>query len=123
MDFPSGWKVANQPDAVVAVALRYENTTYVLLGLTVPQVASPHGPAVESTRRSFRALTDQAALGVQPARVLLVTLDQTMTGQQFVQRYPSTVPVEQVFIMNGIEAGAALPRGTVLKRVVSGVGK
>jgi len=187
MDFPSGWKTANQPDAVIAVspdngaqiqlvpgqgtptqalqgllqrqgvtvrqsgpitvnglpavmavfdaqlqqgslnglavALTYGNTTYVMLGLTVPQVAAQHGPAIESTLRSFRPLTDQAALGVQPARVQLVTLDQAMTGQQFAQRYPSSVPVEQVYIINGIEAGTALPRGLVLKRVVGGVGR
>lgn len=187
LDFPSGWKTANQPDAVIAVspdngaqiqlvpgqgtptqalqgllqrqgvtvrqsgpitvnglpavmaafdaqlqqgslnglavALTYGNTTYVMLGLTVPQVAAQHGPAIESTLRSFRPLTDQAALGVQPARVQLVTLDQAMTGQQFAQRYPSSVTAEQVYIINGIEAGTALPRGMVLKRVVGGVGR
>lgn len=184
LDFPSGWKTANQPEAVIAVsadngaqiqlvpgtgtpaqalqglvqrqgvtvkqsgqttvngipavtatfdvqgqqgalnglavALSYGNVTYVLLGLTVPQVAAQYAPAIESALRSFRPLTDAAALNVQPARVQLVTLDQAMTGQQYVQRYPSTVSAEQVYIINGIEATTALPRGTVLKRVVRG---
>jgi predicted Zn-dependent protease len=107
----------------LAMAVRYGDVTYVLLGLTVPQVAAQHGPAIEATLRSFRPLTDPAALNVQPARVQLVTLDQAMTGQQFVQRFPSTVPAEQVYVINGIEAGTALPRGTLLKRVVGGAGR
>ena len=185
MDFPNGWKLANQPDAVIAVssdngaqiqlvpgegsptqalqgllqqqgvtvrqsgqttingipaviaafdaqmqqgtlsglavALTYGQQTYVLLGLTVPQVAQQHGPSIEATLRSFRPLTDPAALNVQPARIQLVTLDQAMSGQQFVQRYLSTVPAERVYVINGIEAGTALPRGMMLKRVVGGV--
>ena len=92
-----------------------------LRGLTVPRVAAQPGPVIESTLRSFRALTDPAALGVQPARVQLLTLDQAMSGQQFAQRYPSSVPAEEVYIINGITAGTALPRGMVLKRVVGGV--
>lgn len=106
----------------LAVALSYERVTYVLLGLSVPEATAQHGAAIEATLRSFRALTDAAVLGVQPARVQLVTLEQAMTGQQFVQRYPSSVPADRVYIINGIEAGTALPRGLVLKRVVGGVG-
>jgi predicted Zn-dependent protease len=67
--------------------------------------------------RSFRTLTDAAALAVQPMRVRLVTLDQAMTGTQFVQRYPSAIPAEEVLLINGIDATTALPRGMVLKRV------
>jgi predicted Zn-dependent protease len=187
LDFPNGWKMANMPDAVIAVstdngaqiqlvpgqgtptqalqgllqregvtvrqsgqttingipatmaafdaqmqegsltglavALTYGNQTYVLLGLTVPQVAQQHGPSIEATLRSFRPLTDAAALNVQPARIQLVTIDQVMTGQQFVQRYPSTVPADRVYVINGIEAGTSLPRGMTLKRVVGGIGR
>lgn len=107
----------------LAAAISYGNTTYLLLGLVVPQVAQQHGPAIENTLRSFRALTDAAALNVQPARLQLVTLDQAMTGAQFVQRYPSSAPAQQVYIINGIESGTSLPRGMVLKRVVGGVGR
>jgi predicted Zn-dependent protease len=187
LDFPSGWKTANQPDAVVAVspdngaqiqlvpgqgtpaqalqgllqqqgitvkqsgqttvngipaviasfdaqlqqgtlsglalALSYGNSTYLLLGLTVPQVAAQQGPAIEAALRSFRPLTDAAALGVQPARVQLVTLEQAMSGQQFVQRYPSSVSAETIYVINGIEAGTNLPKGMLVKRVVGGLGR
>jgi predicted Zn-dependent protease len=105
----------------IAVAIAYQNTTYLLLGVMVPQVAAQRGPEVEAAMRSFRALTDATALNVQPAVVQLVTLDQAMTGQQFVQRYPSSIPAAQVYIINGIDASTSLPRGMLVKRVVGGV--
>lgn len=179
--FPTGWKTANQPDAVVAVsadngaqlqlvpgqgtpaqtiqtfvsqqgitvrqtaqisingiaavqasfdaqtqqgtlnglatALSYNGTTYLLLGLAVPQVASQHAPEMDAAMRSFKPLTDASALNVQPMRVSLVTLDQAMTGSQFVQRFPSAIPADEVLLINGIEGGTSLAKGTVLKRV------
>lgn len=105
----------------LVVSLSYRNATYVLLGLTVPQVASQRGPELDAAIRSFRALTDAATLNVQPARLELVTLTQPLTGLQFTQRFPSSVPVEQVYVINGMDAGTALPRGAMLKRVVGGV--
>ncbi|HEY0928769.1 MAG TPA: M48 family metalloprotease [Gemmatimonas sp.] len=180
-DFPSGWKFANQPEAVVgvsadngaqlqllpatgtpaqalqsflaqqgittrqssnttvngltaaaatfdattqqgalqgrALSVAHNGQTYLLLGLMVPDAAATRGAEVEATLRSFRALTDANALNKQPAKVELVTLDQAMTGAQFVQRYPSTVSTDEVYIANGIEAGTSLARGTILKRI------
>jgi hypothetical protein len=58
---------------------------------------------------------------VQPATVQLITLPEAMTGQTFLQRYPSSVDATQVYIINGIEATTMVPRGSVLKRVVGGV--
>lgn len=107
----------------LAAAVSHGNTTYLLLGLMVPQVAQQQGPAIENAFRSFRTLTDAAALSVQPARLQLVTIDQPMTGAQFAQRYASSAPAAQLYIINGIEATTSLPRGMVLKQVVGGVGR
>jgi predicted Zn-dependent protease len=90
--------------------------------LMAPQSIQARGPEIEASIRSFRPLTDQAALNVQPARVQIVTVPETMTGQAFAQRYPSSIPVEQVYIINGIDASTSIPRGTLLKRVMGGVG-
>lgn len=107
----------------LVASLSYQNATYVLLGIMTPAVASTRGPEVEAAIRSFRPLTDAAALNVQPARVELVTLPESLTGAQFTQRYPSSIPAEQVYVINGIEAATVMPRGTLLKRVVGGVGR
>jgi len=106
----------------IATALSYRNTTYMMLGLLVPQVAAQRGGEVEAWARSFRALEDPALLNVQPGRVDVITLPDAMTGLQFVQRYPSSIPVAQVYIINNIDATTALPRGVMLKRVVGGAG-
>jgi predicted Zn-dependent protease len=106
----------------MATAISLNNTTYLVLGITVSQAAAQRGPEIEAAIRSFRPLTDASALAVQPARVQLVTLDQAMTGAQFVQRYPSAIPAEALLIINGIDAATSIPRGTILKRIVGGVG-
>lgn len=105
----------------VAASLQHRNVTYLLIGLAASQVAAQHVPTMESSMRTFRELTDAAALSVQPARVQLVTLSEAMTGQTFAQRFPSNLPDEQVYIINGIEATTNVPRGTILKRVVGGL--
>ena len=101
--------------------IQHGGTTYMLLGIMAAQAVGQHGAAVEASIRSFRPLTDPAALGVQPAKVEIVTLPTAMTGATFVQRYPSSIPAEQVYIANGIDANTSLPQGTLMKRVVGGV--
>jgi hypothetical protein len=40
-----------------------------------------------------------------------------MTLAQFNQRYPSSIPVEEVAIINGVETGTTLEAGRLVKRV------
>lgn len=101
-------------------AVQYGGTTYLLLGLMTAQGAG-HLSEVDQAIRSFRPLTDAASLNVQPATLTLVTIPEAMTGQTFVQRYPSTVSANTVYIINEIDATTSLPKGMVLKRVIGGV--
>lgn len=105
----------------IATALRYQDRTYLMVGLATAAGLRRHGSAIEGTIRSFRALNDPALINVQPALVQLVTLQDAMTGQAFTRAYPSTVPAEEIYIINGIQAGTNVPRGTILKRVVGGL--
>ena len=93
----------------------------MLMGISAAQVAAKYGPLMESTIRSFRDLNDPALINVQPAKVQLVTLAEPMTGLVFTQRFPSSIPAEQVYIINGIEATTSMPRGAIMKRVVGGL--
>ena len=43
-----------------------------------------------------------------------------MTLAQFNQRYRSQVSVETLALLNGVDIGATIPRGTLVKRVVGG---
>ena len=86
-----------------ALTVAHNGQTYLLLGLMVPQATATRAPEIDGVFRSFRALTDANALNKQPVKVELVTLDQAMTGAQFVQRYPSSVSAEQVYIANVVK--------------------
>lgn len=101
-------------------SLTFRNVTYMMMGIAAAQAPAQYLTEISSTIRSFREVTDPAVLNVQPARVQLVTLPEAMTGQTFMQRYPSTVDANQVYIANGIEAGTNLPKGMLMKRVVGG---
>ncbi len=104
----------------LVASLQHQNVTYILLGFTGSQNSATYNPAMEAAIRSFKPLTDPALVNVQAARVQLVTLPEAMTGQTFVQRYPSSVPAEEIYIINGITATTNLPMGMMLKRVTGG---
>lgn len=97
-----------------------EGKTYQVLGYTVPGRLRTHDAAIRSTVASFARLTDQRALNVQPAKLELVTLEREMTFADFMTAHPSTVPAEEVAILNGIDANAKLEKGRVMKRVTGG---
>ena len=91
--------------------------TFRLLAYTPQQRYGSYRGVFSQSLGSFRRLTDQAALSVQPVRVQLVRLPRAMTITQFHQAYPSTIPVEQVALINVADASTTLPAGTFVKRV------
>lgn len=105
----------------VTAFLTHGGSTYQLIGYTAAGQLAAHEPAFRTTLASFRELTDPAVLGVQPARIDLVTLGQPMTLEQFHARYPSTIPLEELATLNGLTPGETLPAGYTVKRVVGGV--
>jgi predicted Zn-dependent protease len=100
--------------------LTHGGTTYQLIGYTAAGQLAAHEPAFRATLGSFRELSDPAVLGVQPARLDLVTLPEAMTLEQFHGRYPSTIPLEELATLNGVSPGDTLPAGQTVKRVVGG---
>jgi len=92
------------------------------LALAPKDKATAHEAAFRGTLESFQALNDPAALNVQPARVQLVTVPSEMTVDAFNARFPSTVPVEQVALINGVERNGTFKAGQKAKRVIGGMG-
>ncbi|MBL0173412.1 MAG: hypothetical protein IPP90_22525 [Gemmatimonadaceae bacterium] len=107
----------------LAASMQYQGVTYLIVGLSTTASAGQHGPLMDASIRSFKALSDPALLNVQPAKVQLVALPEAMTGLVFTQRYPSSIAVEQVYIINGMDATTSLARGAMVKRVVGGLPK
>ncbi|HEX8362724.1 MAG TPA: M48 family metalloprotease [Longimicrobium sp.] len=68
---------------------------------------------------SFSPVTDPAVLNIRPNRIRIVRVPQAMTLADFHRRYPSTIPVEELAIINQVAGPAAtLPAGTLVKQVV-----
>jgi predicted Zn-dependent protease len=102
----------------------YNGVTYGIMGYTPQGKLSTYDAAFRQTIGSFSQLRNQAALSVKPARVELVKLPREMTLEQFNQQYPSSIPVEELAIINEVESPqTAIPQGRMVKRVVGGTKK
>lgn len=104
----------------IAAFLEYGNSVYQILGYGTAQGWATHQNALLNGIRSFRRLTDQRYLNVAPHRVDIVTLPSAMTFSEFMQRYPSSVPADEIARINQVGADERLPSGRLMKRVQGG---
>ena len=103
--------------------IKYGDLTYQLLGYTPAGKLQTHDGTFKRTINSFSQLTDKERLDVEPYRVELVKLDRDMSVAEFNQKHPSTIPVERLAVVNGLDSPQdRIPAGTTLKRVVGGKG-
>ncbi len=98
----------------------HDQRIYRLLAYGKDEDYRNHDRTLENAVGSFRRLTDKKILSVQPAKMKLVRLDRAMTLEEFDERYPSTVDLKQLAILNSAEADTRFERGDYVKRVVGG---
>lgn len=98
----------------------YRGNIYQLLGYATLGAFTRARPVVTDAIESFRPETDPAVLSIQPARIELVRLPRAMTVREYNRRYPSTIPIEQLALINGVHVGDTLGRGLLVKRVTGG---
>jgi predicted Zn-dependent protease len=102
--------------------ISYGGRTFGLMGYTPAGKLSSYDPVFQSAIRSFDQLSDRSKIEVSPAKVELVKVNQSMTLEQFNSRYPSTISLEELAIINDLEdPGASLQAGTTAKRIVGGL--
>jgi len=106
----------------LATFVGYGGGTFMLLGYAPAERFASYDATFRQTMGSFRQLTDQSRINVQPAKVELVRLTRAMSLEEFYRQYPSTVPIERIAVINEVEAGAQLQAGRSYKRVVGGMG-
>ncbi len=105
--------------AGVATFIDYGGHTYRILGYTSGQAFGGYRGTLEQAAVSFAPLTDPAILAVQPRRLSVVRTDRAMTLAEFNTRYPSTISMADLAIINQVAGPAAsLPAGSQVKRVV-----
>lgn len=108
----------------IASFVAHGGHTFGIIGFTSPEQLSSYDAAFRKTIASFQPLTDPAALNVQPARVEIVKVPRQMTIAEFHAQFPSSIPPEQVAVMNGLDpASGTFKAGQLAKRVVGGVAK
>jgi len=120
---PGAWTeftVAGQGGTLTGVAgfVEYGGRVYRLLGYGTPAGWQARGTTVRTALESFQRVTDQAVLGVQPRRLEIVRLPSAMGFDEFLRRYPSTDEPSVIALINGVDQGARLESGRLMKRVV-----
>jgi predicted Zn-dependent protease len=97
-----------------------DNKVYQILGYTQAQNFRRYGDVLSSSIGSFDRVTDRNALNVEPKRVDVVSIPSAMTLSEFAQRYPSTVDMATLAIINQADQNTRFPAGAEVKRVVGG---
>ena len=107
----------------VVAFIKYGDLTYRILGYTPAGKLQTYDKTFRSSIGSFSELKDPARLNVEPYKVELVKVDREMTVADFNAKYPSTIPVERVAVVNGFDTPSdRIPTGTTIKRIIGGKG-
>ncbi|HET7463984.1 MAG TPA: M48 family metalloprotease [Longimicrobium sp.] len=105
--------------AGVVAFIEYGGNVYQVVAYTPGQLFQQYQGLFRQVVGSFGPVNDPEVLNVRPNRVSIVRLPQAMTLAEFNRRYPSTIPVDELAIINEVEgAGATLPAGRLVKRIV-----
>jgi predicted Zn-dependent protease len=95
----------------------FNGLTYRLLAYGAASAFRGYDAAFRGFIGSFRRLTDPAALAVQPNRIRIETVSRAMTLAEFNQQHPSTVPIAELALINGMEPATLLQAGEKVKTV------
>ena len=105
----------------LAAFFTYNGNTYQVIGYSPAQRYSAYDPVFRQSLGSFGPVNDSRVLNVQPNRINVIALSQPMTLAEFAQRYPSTIPLAELAIVNQVEnPNATLSAGTRVKQVTGG---
>jgi predicted Zn-dependent protease len=104
----------------LAAFVEHRGRVFQLLGYSTDQRWGRHDAAVTASLDTFHRVTDTAILNVEPRRLDVVAVPAAMTLREFATRYPSTVDLETLALINQVEPDQRLAGGTKVKRVVGG---
>jgi predicted Zn-dependent protease len=93
---------------------------YRIMGYTPQNSWRGNESAISSSLASFERVTDRRLLDVKPKRLDVVTVPAAMSLEEFARRYPSTVDLQTLAIINQANTDTRFPAGTEVKRVVGG---
>ena len=95
-----------------------DGRVYQLMGYTGLDTWRGYANGMQQSLKSFARVTDRRYLEVSPATIDIVKLPRSMNLTEFLRRYPSTVEVEQLALINGVNVDTVMDPGRLVKRVV-----
>ncbi|MEE2776128.1 MAG: M48 family metalloprotease [Acidobacteriota bacterium] len=102
----------------IVVFVRLDARVLQLLAVSEDDTFGQLEGALTIALESFRTVTDRRVLEVQPLRIETVRLRRDRTALQLAEGTDSPVSVEELEMLNGLDAGATLVAGSLAKRVV-----
>ena len=76
---------------------------------------------IASALATFAPVGDRMALSVQPHRVDIMRLPRSMALAEFARTYPSSIPIEELAVINQVQGpGSRIEAGTLVKRITGG---
>lgn len=102
----------------VATFIEYRGATWGITAFTAADRFASYGQAFQRALGSFTRLTDPVALAVQPMRLSVVRAPRAMSLQQFHGEFPSSIPLAELAMINGLDEGARLRAAQPIKRVI-----
>lgn len=98
--------------------IRHRDLTYQILGYSSSSRFGRYSPEFERVLESFAPLTDERLLDVERKRIEIVEVPKSMTVETFDDRFPSTIPFDELLLLNGWLPGQRIEEGILVKRVV-----
>ena len=97
-----------------------QGRVYQILGYTLADRWRSYSNSLAGAIGTFSRVTDRRLLDVSPKKVEVVSIPSAMTLQEFARRYPSTVDIRTLAIINQANGDTRFPSGTALTRIVGG---
>jgi predicted Zn-dependent protease len=105
----------------IVTFIEFEGNTWGILAYSVGERFASYHPTFARSHGSFERLTDRAALAAQPLRMTIVRAPRAMSLQQFNSEMPSSIPLAELALINGLDENARLRAGQPIKRVTGTV--
>jgi predicted Zn-dependent protease len=101
----------------IVMFIAYRGSTWTITAFTEAGRFASYRSAFQQTLGSFDRLTDPAALAVQPLRIEIARVAAAMSLEQFNSQSPSSIPLAELAMINGLTVTAQLRSGQPIKRV------
>lgn len=106
---------------ILSYFIKYGGNLYTFHGYSARSSFDEYAPVMEPTMRGFSRLTDKTKLHVQPDRIRIRKLPRKMNLSAALKHFGTPDRFfKKLIFMNGREASAVLPAGTLIKTIEPG---